>query len=156
MAQKDNPLFAPPKVMTNQRMSSPKSMENDDDDEGKESSGNNYCIDDLLEAQLSIRMQHWLTKSFAQHKALGKAYEGLDDLIDTFVETLIGAKGRGFLSGIRSVSVGGDSMKILNNLESTLRNDIPKDVGEKETALLNIRDEMLSLVQHTKYLLTLE
>jgi hypothetical protein len=156
MAQKDNPLFAPPKVVINQKMSSQKSMENDDNEESKESSSNNYCVEDLLEAQLSLRMQHWLTKSFAQHKALGKAYDGLDDLIDTFVETLIGAKGRGVLSGITSVSVGGDPIEILNDLESTLRNDIPKDVGEKETALLNIRDEMLGLVQHTKYLLTLE
>ena len=131
-------------------------MENNDDEESNESSSNNYCVEDLLEAQLSLRMQHWLTKSFAQHKALGKAYDGLDDLIDTFVETLIGAKGRGVLSGITSVSVGGDPIKILNDLESTLRNDIPKDVGENETALLNIRDEMLGLVQHTKYLLTLE
>jgi len=34
-------------------------------------------------------------------------------------------------------------------------NEIPKEVGDKQTALLNIRDEMLGLVQQTKYLLTL-
>jgi len=156
MAQKDNPLFAPPKVITNQRMSSPKSIKDEEVSEGDSNAKSEYCIEDLLEAQLSIRMQHWLTKSFAQHKALGKAYDGLDDLIDTFVETLIGAKGRVVLSGIDTISIGGDIMKVLDELENTLRNGIQKDVGEDETALLNIRDDMLGLVQHTKYLLTLE
>jgi hypothetical protein len=114
------------------------------------------CIEKLMSAQQSLRMQHWLTKSHAQHTALGSAYEGMDDLIDTFVEVMIGAKGRDVLSGISSLSVGGDAQKILGDLEGVLRNDIPKDAGEKETALLNIRDEMLALVQKTRYLLTQE
>jgi len=112
------------------------------------------CIEKMMSAQQSLRLQHWMTKSHAEHKAIGKAYEGLDDLIDTFVETLIGAKSRDVLSGISSLSVGGDVQKILADLENVLRNDVPKDVGEKETALLNIRDEILALVQRTKYLLT--
>jgi hypothetical protein len=114
------------------------------------------CIEKLMSAQQSLRLQHWLTKSHAQHGALGGAYEGLDDLIDTFVEVMIGAKGREVLSGISSLSVGGDPQKILNDLEGVLRNEVPKDAGEKETALLNIRDEMLALVQKTRYLLTQE
>lgn len=142
----DNPLFNAPK--TEGAKSAPPQMP-------PQSSGKKCgCIEKLMSAQQSLRMQHWLTKSHAQHTALGGAYEGLDDLIDTFVEVMIGAKGRDVLSGISSLSVGGDAQKILNELESVLRNDIPKDAGEKETALLNIRDEMLALVQKTRYLLT--
>jgi len=114
------------------------------------------CITHLLEAQLSIRMRHWLTTSHAEHKALGKAYEGLDGLIDTFVETLIGEQGREVLSKVNTITVNDDIADALDDLEDTLRDDIPKDFGEDETALLNIRDEMLALVQHTKYLLTLK
>jgi hypothetical protein len=44
---------------------------------------------------------------------------------------------------------------VLAAVESVLRKDIPSVVGEKETSLLNLRDEMLDLVQHTRYLLTL-
>lgn len=164
MAKKtNNPLFGVAKPTGSPRIfispSKPNEMEREDSDEPKgkkEGSSNCCCIDDLLEAQLSIRMQHWLTTSHAEHKALGKAYEGLDGLIDTFVETLIGAKGRDILSGINSITVGGDAIDILDDLEDTLRDDIPSDVGEEETALLNIRDEMLALVQQTKYLLTLK
>jgi len=112
------------------------------------------CIGKLMSAQQSLRMQHWLTVSHAEHTALGSAYEGLDGLIDGFVEVAIGAKGRGILSGITSLEVGGDAQRILSNLESVLRNEIPSDIGENETALMNIRDEMLALVQKTRYLLT--
>jgi hypothetical protein len=144
----ENPLFNAPK--TEGAKPAPPQMP-------PQSSGKKCgCVEKLMSAQQSLRMQHWLTKSHAQHNAIGKAYEGLDDLIDSFVETLIGAKSRDVLSGISSISVGGDVQKILGDLEGVLRNDIPKDVGDKETALLNIRDEMLALVQKTRYLLTQE
>ena len=144
----ENPLFNAPK--TEGAKPAPPQMP-------PQSSGKKCgCIEKLMSAQQSLRMQHWLTKSHAQHNAIGNAYEGLDELIDSFVETLIGAKSRDVLSGISSISVGGDAQKILGDLEGVLRNDIPKDVGEKETSLLNIRDEMLALVQKTRYLLTQE
>jgi hypothetical protein len=46
-------------------------------------------------------------------------------------------------------------MKVIDELESMLKNKIEQDIGE-ETDLLNIRDEMLALVRKTKYLLTLD
>ena len=142
----DNPLFNAPK--TEGAKPAPPQMP-------PQSSGKKCgCVEKLMSAQQSLRLQHWMTKSHAEHKAIGNAYEGLDDLIDTFVETLIGAKSRDVLLGISSLSVGGDVQKILADLENVLRNDVPKDVGDKETALLNIRDEILALVQQTKYLLT--
>lgn len=145
MADKENPLFNAPKT----EGAKPAPMM--PPPAGGKKCG---CVEKLMSAQQSLRLQHWMIKSHAEHKAIGKAYEGLDDLVDTFVETLIGAKSREVLSGISLLSVGGDVQKILADLENVLRNDIPKDVGEKETALLNIRDEMLGLVQQTKYLLT--
>jgi hypothetical protein len=112
------------------------------------------CIMKMMSAQQSLRLQHWLTKSHAEHSALGGAYEGLDDMIDTFVEAAIGVKGRGILAGISTIKVGGNASTILNNLELVLKNEIPRDFDDSETALMNIRDDMLGLVQKTKYLLT--
>ncbi len=40
----------------------------------------------LVQFQQQLRVFHWQTESYAQHKALGKAYEALDGLIDSFVE----------------------------------------------------------------------
>jgi len=43
----------------------------------------------------------------------------------------------------------------LNSFEDYLMNELPKEIDESQTELLNIRDEMLGVVQRTKYLLTL-
>ena len=40
----------------------------------------------LVQFQQQLRVFHWQTESYAQHKALGKAYEALDGLIDSFVD----------------------------------------------------------------------
>jgi hypothetical protein len=126
-----------------------------DDMEG--SSGGAF-IGGLLEANVKLRMLHWNTTSFSTHSALGAAYESLNDQIDDFIETYIGARGRDLLSTVSSLNVSAseDPNAVLDSLESLLRNDIQSDLGESETALLNMRDEMLGLVQKTKYLLTLK
>jgi len=109
----------------------------------------------LMGFQQALALNHWLTTSYAQHKALGHAYEDLADKIDGFVETLISVKGRNVIANITTLDVGGNVQSILNGIEAVLRNDIPALVGPNETALLNLRDDMLDLVQHTRYLLTL-
>ena len=109
----------------------------------------------LMECIQSLHLQHWMTKSYAQHQALGGLYESLEDFLDTYVETLIGAQDRSVLAGINTLAVGGDIASILAKLEGILRDEVSRDVGENETALLNIRDEALGAVQKTRYLLTL-
>jgi len=118
------------------------------------------CIPRLMELQQSVHLAHWATTSYAEHKALNKLYEGLDELIDTFVETLIGIRGRGVISGISALKVygsaGGDCLKIVNELETLIRGELKSYIDPKEDGLLNIQADMLNLVTHIKYLLTLK
>ena len=51
-------------------------------------------ISPLIRMQQQLRIFHWQTRSYAQHKAFGKAYESLDDHIDDFVEVFMGKYGR--------------------------------------------------------------
>ena len=37
-----------------------------------------------------LKIDHWQTRSFAEHNALNSAYEALGDLFDTFVEKYYG------------------------------------------------------------------
>ena len=117
------------------------------------------CIKTLLNFQTELRLHHWGTKSYAAHKALGKLYENLDGLIDTFTEAYLGINGREILKEINSLELNGpfrtNPVKVVDSLEEYLMKELPNQVGEDQTALLNIRDEMLGLVQQTKYLLTL-
>jgi hypothetical protein len=91
--------------------------------------------------------------------ALGALYEGLDPLLDEFAETYMGTKGKQEIKEIDNLSLNGPFKisidSVLSSFEDYLKNELPKEIKPDQTALLNIRDEMLALVQQTKYLLTL-
>lgn len=114
-------------------------------------------IDKLLGLQTQLRVYHWGTSSYAEHKALGKAYEALDGLIDGFVETWMGIHGK-TVKGVRLdlqpyTSSGPD--KLLNQAVLFLTGELNNTITHN-TDLVNIRDEMLGVINHTKYLLTLK
>jgi DNA-binding ferritin-like protein len=114
-------------------------------------------VDKLLGLQNQLRMLHWGTNSYAEHKALGKAYEGLDDLIDTFVETWMGVHGKDLGSpklDLRPYTPG-SAEKLLDQAVQFFTTDLNAAI-KSNTDLTNIRDEMLGLIHRTKYLLTLK
>jgi hypothetical protein len=117
------------------------------------------CIKVLVNFQVELRLHHWGTQSYSAHKALGKAYESLDGLIDTFTESYIGIYGRDEIKKFTSLEFSGPFKKrpeaVLDSMEDYLMEEIPKSIPAEQTSLLNIRDEMLAVVQQTKYLLTL-
>jgi len=114
-------------------------------------------VDKLLGLQNQLRMLHWGTNSYAEHKALGKAYETLDPLIDTFVETWMGIHGKdlGSVKLVLSPYNRGSADALLNQAVEFFTNDMNQMVTGN-TDLANIRDEMLGIVNQTKYLLTLK
>jgi DNA-binding ferritin-like protein len=117
------------------------------------------CIKTILNFQNELRLHHWGTKSYAAHKALGKAYVGIDGLLDTFAETYMGVLGKQELKDFPELKLNGPFKvgvnSVLDSFEDYLKNELPKEIKPDQTALLNIRDEMLGLIQQTKYLLTL-
>ena len=116
------------------------------------------CIQKILNFQNEIKLHHWGTNSYSQHKALGNLYETLDGLLDTFAETYMGTRGKSEINEIRSLSFNGPAktnpINVLNSFEDYLKTEVETEL-RGESALLNIRDEMLASVQQTKYLLTL-
>jgi len=114
-------------------------------------------VDKLLGLQNQLRIFHWQTPSYAEHKALGKAYEALDGLIDTFVESWMGATGEKIQAGFKITLVDHKNkaaVDLMNQAYTFLTGELEETLkGRSE--LLNIRDEMLGVVQQTRYLLTL-
>ena len=103
-------------------------------------------ITELLTLQNQLRIFHWGTDSYAEHKALGETYDALNDLIDEYVETFMGIYGRVKLDKNVNVTL----VDLSDNIESTvdkyidyLQNSLTKDLSDKDTDLTNIRDEML-------------
>lgn len=115
----------------------------------------------LLKLQNQLRILHWQSNTYAQHEAYGKAYEGLDGLIDTFVEIHQGKHGKVKLTSPVSLELYNfEELDIQNVLEevatylSTAFTEIHDPV--KDTDCLNVRDEILSVINKLKYLLTLQ
>jgi hypothetical protein len=117
-------------------------------------------VTNLLTLHNQLKIHHWQTKSYAEHKALDKAYGSFSDLIDQFIEVFMGKYGR-------LESQNGYSIELVNYKEisssdlcdkyiSYLVNELPNRLEESDTDLLNIRDEMLGELNKLKYLLTLK
>jgi hypothetical protein len=115
-------------------------------------------IGPLVQFQQQLRIFHWQTDSFAEHKAFGKAYEDLDGLVDDFVETYMGRFGKikptiTFNLILRSLESQNSVKESLEKFEEYLIS-MSEEISN-ETYLLNIRDEMLALINKLRYLLTL-
>lgn len=113
----------------------------------------------LLQLQNQLRIYHWQTENYAAHKALGNAYETLDDLIDTFIEEFMGKYGKirsekGFNIELKNIDES-DINDAINIAMSFLSKDLQNILKEEDTNLFNIRDEILGELQKLKYLLTL-
>ena len=126
----------------------------------------------LLTIHNQIKVFHWQTRSFSEHKALDGAYESLEESIDEFVETYQGIFGRifaqdSFLIELKNhehsqTSPMGMEDCPMSNVPSTVNSWISYLKGldqdeqiNKHTDLLNIRDEMLGALNQLQYLLTL-
>jgi hypothetical protein len=116
-------------------------------------------IGELLAMQNQMRIFHWQTESFAQHKAFGEAYEALDGLIDKFVEIFQGKQGIQKSSGgyrIKLDNLDDEPSAMIEVFIDYLKDELPEDLEDSDTDLLNIRDEMMGVLNQTKYLLLLK
>lgn len=111
-----------------------------------------------FELQLNLKMYHWTTMSYANHKATNKLYEKLSDLIDSFVEKYMGAFSRPVLRSGSNIPIQNMNktkyVRLLRSAQEYLRSDIQKII-EKNSELLNIRDEILSELDQALYMATL-
>jgi len=114
----------------------------------------------FLQMLNTVKLYHWKTSSYAQHKATDDLYANLNTNIDTFVETMLGKTGdRVNLTGVKSIP-----LLDYSNL-SSFKHEIEKYkqflINMKldttnNSDLLNIRDEILGNLNQFTYLLTFD
>jgi DNA-binding ferritin-like protein len=115
-------------------------------------------ITNMLTLQNQLKVFHWQTQkkvgSYAQHVAFGTAYDELGEKIDDFIEIYQGKKGvllgkDGFVIKLKNLSDNPES--VIDSYVSYLTENIPQALEESDTDLLNLRDEMLAILNQTKY-----
>jgi hypothetical protein len=110
----------------------------------------------------TVKLFHWKTSNYAQHKATDELYTNLNLSIDTFVEIFLGKTGsRVNLTGTKSLPL----------LDFTDVNHFKKEIEmykkylidmshhsmlneKQDTDLINVRDEILGHLNQFTYLLT--
>jgi DNA-binding ferritin-like protein len=107
-----------------------------------------------------LKVFHWQTKSYAQHIALGEAYETLDELFDKFVETYYGKYGRPEKEieyGCKAFSYKSDNViNIIQEYKDVIMASLVVDLSsDSNNDLLNIKDEIEAEINKLVYLLTL-
>jgi DNA-binding ferritin-like protein len=117
-------------------------------------------VQTFLEMLNTVKLYHWKTHSYAQHKATDELYAKLNENIDTFVEILLGKDE----SRIKMVE------KRINLIDSSDASDFKNCIYEyreflvdiskyfdakRDTDLLNVRDEILGNLNQFLYLMTL-
>jgi len=118
----------------------------------------------FMEILMMVKLYHWKTHSYAQHKATDDFYGSLNDHMDEFIEVLMGkTNSRIDLMKHKTIKLMDltnmdqfkakleDFKTYLVNLEQT-----PFIKSMLNTDLLNIRDEILGDVNKLLYLLTLD
>jgi hypothetical protein len=95
---------------------------------------------------LGLRLEHWKTTNFELHKATEMTQGTLEDLMDAFVEACVGKDGKR-PAFCEDVTASTDEDKMINCL---------KAMSDRDSCIMNIRDEMLQACYKYKYLKTLQ
>ena len=121
-----------------------------------------HIVSMFLQMLNTVKLYHWKTTSYAQHKATDELYSKLNESIDTFVETMLGKTGsRVNLTSTKSIALLDYTELSGFKKEVEMYKDFLINMGADtflktavNTDLLNIRDEILGHLNQFTYLLT--
>jgi len=118
----------------------------------------------FLQFKNQVKLYHWKTDLYARHVASGDLEEKISELIDRFIEVLQGSRNKRLeidVSTNINISLP-DNDSIINFL-TDFNSWLTRDDGileliniRDDPELLNIRDEMVSLINKTLYLFSLK
>ncbi len=116
----------------------------------------------FLEILNIVKLYHWKTKSYAQHKATDELYAKLNENIDQFVEVLLGKDvSRVHMIDRRLSIMESESEKDFKNKIYEYREFLINDINmyftnKKDSDLLTIRDEILVNINQFLYLMSFD
>ena len=128
---------------------------------GLDNSKKSHIVRMFLEMLNTVKLYHWKTYSFAQHKATDELYGRLNDHIDTFVEVLLGKDQSRIQMVERSIQLMDPSEKtnfqnkVLEYRGFLTDMDIYFDPA-RDSDILSVRDDILVDVNQFLYLMTFD
>jgi hypothetical protein len=144
-----------------------------DRDNGKEASDNvsteeankyGHIFKTIMQNTAQIKLLHWQAYTYGQHKALDKLFGNFIKLSDSLAETIMGKYGKPVLSDDNlSVKIMNfndpekcDLKPFMDAMYKSYTIDCRSILDENsDSEIFNILDEIVALVDQTRYLLTL-
>lgn len=120
-----------------------------------------HIVKVFLEMLNMVKLYHWKTLSYSQHKATDELYAKLNKNIDSFIEVLIGKEERRIKMLEKRIDLIDPSntrdfkTRIYDYREFLIDINLYFD-DKKDTDLLSIRDEILSDINQFLYLMTFD
>jgi len=131
--------------------------------QGRHEAAKKSLVATFLQMLLTVKIYHWNTTSFAQHKATDELYADLNEKIDKFIEVLLGKPDVSRQSVLSNLAVKAtlfrDSVSLKNEIEgykTFLLGLSSRFPDAKDTDLINVRDDLLTIMNQFLYLLTLK
>ena len=121
----------------------------------------------FMQMLTTIKLYHWKTSNYSTHKATDQLYSDLNDKIDSFVEVLLGknietGNIRSYILNVKTIkpTIFKDNNQLKREIESYKSflinfTNQPQMKQNSNSDLLNIRDEILAVLNQFLYLLTL-
>jgi len=128
---------------------------------GLDNSKKSHIVRMFLEMLNVVKIYHWKTRSFAQHKATDELYERLNKNIDTFIEVLLGKDQSRIQMVERSIQLMDPSEKtnfqnkVLEYRGFLTDMDIYFDPA-RDSDILSVRDDILVDINQFLYLMTFD
>jgi len=110
-------------------------------------------IEELVSHVFAMRnaahLAHWATKSYSEHKALGKLYDDLIDKIDNIVEAYQGYYG--LIGEVRIMMMPKDRIADLVRTELGWIQTNREKIAKKNTMIENLIDDLMQTYSTTHY-----
>jgi len=114
-----------------------------------------------------VKLYHWKTKIYSQHKATDQLHEKLSEYVDQFIEVLLGKEKNRIDILDKKMKQKIKSIRVISRDEKDFKNKLFQyrsfliDLNsildsEKDSDLLNIRDEILASINQFLYLMTFD
>lgn len=122
----------------------------------------NRIAKEALNHSAQIKLFHWQTNSYAEHKALDSMFLEFIQLTDGLVESIMGKYGRPNFGGhnceLNVLDYSQENLeKYLESIYHCYSKDCKEDLNQKDDSeILNIIDEIIALIDKTRYLLSLK
>jgi DNA-binding ferritin-like protein len=150
-----------PKTMKNRNASNRKTKKNTPKKphNGLNNQVKSHVVNVFLGMLNTVKIYHWKTCSYSQHKATDDLYSNLNGHIDTFIEILLGKDESRIhlldkkIELLEAHSKADFKERVYQYREFLI--DMNKTLdSERDTDLLNVRDEILGDINQFLYLLT--